>query len=547
MSDMPLPEALQQERILKEFLAPDTFWTDAYLSEGLADGRTIFTALTPPAIREEILQKSQWDCLIGDGLPGFVRYGDSKIEYYRHGCRHDDALPVAIIRSNLGIGSEILPEIVEEFRHLMELRPNVDHTEFHKLNPDGTLELAAEVSQSRVRIRTKYLRQYQAARQLDLVQFLDSRVWEPGDHCAGFEAAYGTDIREIVGPQHHFRMWPYYARADLFKDETVTLLMGKRVFPAPPSERAAMWPWDEDDFEEYQDFIIGEDDAGGQTKFTCDPDRLANYFGANPGASHYLTPVWFRAEVLHKYYADTDKYGVTDGRLTCGGLWSMHIDNDNDDGHVMVWLGDLGRDMPATERDHWKTYNVVRPNLASDTAVRRQLLGQWAAAESPVFVFRQEYERFRGAWRERHDWDLLREMEGPNATALDRLRTPLNEGDKEFDDLVADLHLVVVEALNSEQLRSLVTGDTKDVKSIELLERWLEQLGYPHLERDIGFLRALNDVRNATSHLRGREHEARLRRQGVTGDRIATMQQFYRDATALLEDLRSFTCEASTE
>ncbi|MEZ5431153.1 MAG: hypothetical protein R3F31_08240 [Verrucomicrobiales bacterium] len=34
------------------------------------------------------------------------------------------------------------------------------------------------------------------------------------------------------------------------------------------------------------------------------PGALANYFGANPDALNFLTPVFFRPEVLAKYYAD---------------------------------------------------------------------------------------------------------------------------------------------------------------------------------------------------------------------------------------------------
>jgi hypothetical protein len=63
------------------------------------------------------------------------------------------------------------------------------------------------------------------------------------------------------------------------------------------------------------------DVTGKPVRHTCDPDKLANYFGKNPEAPHYLTPVFFRAEVLEKYYADPGKYSVEDGSLRCGRLW----------------------------------------------------------------------------------------------------------------------------------------------------------------------------------------------------------------------------------
>jgi hypothetical protein len=57
--------------------------------------------------------------------------------------------------------------------------------------------------------------------------------------------------------------------------------------------------------DQYETFIVGTDDEGESVIHTCDPDTLANYFGKNPAAPHYLTPVSFERRVFDKYYADT--------------------------------------------------------------------------------------------------------------------------------------------------------------------------------------------------------------------------------------------------
>ena len=88
-------------------------------------------------------------------------------------------------------------------------------------------------------------------------------------------------------------------------------------------------------------FIIGVDEDGNSVEHTSDPDTLANYFGANPGAPHYLTAIYFRREVMAKYYAEPERYNVSDGQLTCLSLWSCQIDKDLSS-HVAVFLGDLG-------------------------------------------------------------------------------------------------------------------------------------------------------------------------------------------------------------
>ena len=425
----------------------------------------------------------------------------------------------------------------------MELRPNRDHTEFYELTPEGSLELAATVSETSVSIRTKHLRQYQAARQLDLVRFIDSYAWVPGDHLASFDADYGNHVHEVSGERCRLRLVCFMPDFGSRQDSTGTMLMGKKLIESPPQERAGIWPWDRSAPEEYQDFIIGEDEFGEPILHSCNPSVLANYFGANPGAPHYLTPVWFSSEVLQKYYLDPDKYTVTEGSIRCGSLWIARIDNDNPDGYVMVWLGDLGTDFPAAERDHWKAHNAIRDKLGSATAVKRQLLNQWTDAESPVFKLKQEHRRFREAWRERFDWDLLRALDGPNAAALDRLRTPLNASETEFESIAEDLHLVMVESLNSRELKKVASSGADEEKSISLLESWLRDLGYAELDRDISFLRTLNEVRSKTSHYRSSKHAERLRELGVGEDRVAAMQAFFASAATMLESLREFIDE----
>ncbi|MCY4101685.1 MAG: hypothetical protein OXG55_00230 [bacterium] len=157
-------------------------------------------------------------------------------------------------------------------------------------------------------------------------------------------------------------------------------------------------------------------------------------------------------------------------------------------------------------------------------------------------MFKQKYALFQDMWKEQYNWDLFRELTGPNSHAFERIRTPLGGTDKEFEDILKDLHLVLVESLNSKQLKMIVSGDTKSTKSISLLERWLEELNYPPLalERDIGFLRTLNEVRSLSSHLRSSDHEQRLCELGVTEDRIATIDRYFLQSIEMFNGLQSF-------
>src|SRR3989344_9095942 len=95
------------------------------------------------------------------------------------------------------------------------------------------------------------------------------------------------------------------------------------------------------------------DISGKKIKYTCDESKLANHFGANSEAPHFLTRVFFKKEVLDKYYDKPSKYSVNDGYLFYikeNGIneWGMPIDNNAKD-CVMAYLGDLGK-MPYEEQ-----------------------------------------------------------------------------------------------------------------------------------------------------------------------------------------------------
>jgi hypothetical protein len=56
---------------------------------------------------------------------------------------------------------------------------------------------------------------------------------------------------------------------------------------------------------------------------------------------------------------------------------------------------------------------------------------------------------------------------------------------------------LLVDALNDDQLAKRTTGLAGDEKSIAKLEAWLRQECYPHVDRDVRFLRNLQQLRSA--------------------------------------------------
>ena len=125
-----------------------------------------------------------------------------------------------------------------------------------------------------------------------------------------------------------------------------------------------------------------DDDEFGETKtYTSNPDALADFFGANPSAPNYLTPVHFRKDVLDKYFQKPSKYTVESGIIRCGYQWGLPIDNDHDN-RVCAWLGDIGR-IPYDEQLHWRAYNVQPSGTLSESFYKNQILAEATDSSRP--------------------------------------------------------------------------------------------------------------------------------------------------------------------
>jgi hypothetical protein len=249
--------------------------------------------------------------------------------------------------------------------------------------------------------------------------------------------------------------------------------IGKRLTPPPPVEQCGVWPFEP--ARSYESFIIGTDDLDNAIEFTCDSDALANYFGANPEAPHFLTPVFFKRAVLEKYYAEPGRYRVTDGYLDASPLWGLPIDNALGE-HVAVFLGDLSR-IPNREQVYWKSFNVAPRGEMSDVAVQRSLLGQFANADRIEFRFSRAYTAANRAWVNRFGWPLFKDLHPGDEHIAHSLHVPTNTGYAAFDAQLISLAKLVVDCLNEEELGKNLTSKAKGEKGIAKLERFAQEQG----------------------------------------------------------------------
>jgi hypothetical protein len=530
MQQPPHSNPLQQSDAREAFRANGMgHWTVLYGQVAAGDRHTgLFSAVAAVSHRADALSTESWDLSIGTGGPSLFQRGvgdDAVVEYSRWGL-HDDVEPLVLHRSFHGVRPQY-NEVVEDFRLMFNL---CDDRAGHLLvvEDDGSESIVAEVSPTRVRVLTQYLHRYQAAKQVDLLLFIDSTEYGP----ATLEIA-DADVEE----QEEFLRASFYVRR--IHGRPFSRYFGKRIVPAPPVSESCVWPYEVRD-DHFPDFIIGVDDHGKPVRHTCNGDLLSNYFGANPGAPHYLTPVYFNREVLRKYYQRPELYTVEDGYLRCAGLWGLRVDNDHPD-HVMVFLGDLGRDLPSpSERDYWRSFNILPPDpRMSETAFRRAFLGQFADAQAPDLTFRHHYESFASKWRTRFGWDLYRLPEAGDEHVLNGIRIPLTNSDPDFEEQMLNLARLLCDFLNDAALREQLGEVPKDTRSIGKLEMWLQGSGYPHTGRDIALLKAIQSLRSkGSTHRKGSDYARLIASQGRTHQE--TVAQFLTAAAKMLDDFGEF-------
>ena len=246
-----------------------------------------------------------------------------------------------------------------------------------------------------------------------------------------------------------------------------------------------------------------------EKKFTWIILNRNNYYGANPTAPHYLTPVYFDTAVLNKYYSKPEIYKIEDGIIRCGVLWSLYIDNSNPD-YVSAYLGDLGRALPSeSEQHYWRGVNKDVGGKLSSTKVKRDFMCIAADSKSPAFVLKKTYRRVNQAYEDRFGWPLFLPLTEQDAYNFETLRVPVNNSITEMDMLVLSLVKILIDSLNEKKITSQLTGSyEKLVGSISKLEAWLIEKNIENCDEHIKFLRNLQELRSSgTGHRKGKGYQ----------------------------------------
>lgn len=476
-------------------------WLTVYSCEiNDSESITFYSALIPNDKIGKSLKDPSWDLTIGDGYPRFTFHfkGGKEIGEYSRFSGHD-VEPLVFRRSFYGI-KDTYSEISEEFRHYFNLFEDKINNKFIAIDDNGDEEDVILITKDKIQIKLKYVKEFLAAKKMHLAIFFDlHRLSERTlEELSIEEYQEKTQTDNYV----YLTIVKNYSLTGNEKRKSFGRLLGKKLIAGLKDFEPKLFDREE---EKYEDFIIDIDENGNAIIHTCDESKLANYFGRNKGSPHYLTPVFFRKDVLTKYYSLSEKYSVEDGYLRCAGLWSLQIDNNHPD-YVVVFLGDLGR-LSHKEQLYWKSFNVAHKGGISHTAWARGFKAEPTDPERSDLFFKHKFQSFLEAWEKKFGWKLFLPLAKEDEHHFKTLRVPLTNEQKEFDEQVLSLTKILIDSLNEKELSKRLTISKENPRGIDKLETFLgsKKVSSPEM---IEFLRDLQSLRSAgVAHLKRSNYE----------------------------------------
>jgi len=276
----------------------------------------------------------------------------------------------------------------------------------------------------------------------------------------------------------HFSFCADYDPSPFGGKPAFSRLLGRYVVGGLRNSRVPRFEeWDQE--HDYPEFIYGIDGENGRPlSHTCDPAQLGTYFDKDGTRLHYLTPVYFRREVLQPYAAEPGKYALSAIRLSCLGLWGIDI-SFNSAGLVELYLGDIGEKLPAAEWGHWKSYNVPPRGRMDEGRYRRDFLNQFANSKDPAGDLRRARAKAAQISENLLGSPIWRPLPADALAEFESLVGPLSDDPVALGPVLLIITKVLVDGINPAPLKAFLGSHETGEQSLSLLDRFASTLGGP--------------------------------------------------------------------
>lgn len=373
-------------------------------------------------------------------------------------------------------------EISQNIRHHFNLYDE-NSGNFSYRDQEGNESIVIKSSNNCVKIRRDILNEYLLKKKLVLVFYVENRRYSKNS----LEDLSVNEFKEDLRDEYY-----HYRRCIMPGDKMTSYqslgwFYGKKiVFPAIPMPNKK---------ENFQEFIIGTELDGSEIKKTCYPyvDRI-----------NFLIEVFFKREVLEKYLNNPEKYTVSDGYIKFADIWGLKIDNHLSE-YIIVYLGDLGKDLPEKERNHWLSYNIA-PHGRTGSLInyKRSLLCIAVDSDSPDFIFKTKYESFNEQHKDCYGWYLFKPFHKEEYCF--KCLSICDDTIESFGSQMNNLDKILIESICTKQIDKHIEPEENE-RSISKLIKYLKSRQILPHEHHIKNLKMIHELRNIKPHIKGKKFE----------------------------------------
>ena len=476
--------------------------------DGIRDSRCVFSALASnnSGTLTHLFSKHGWDVRFEFGHPYFSGQDDIEFNLGNKLSDSDSAIESFIIyRSFHGLFPDIF-EPVQNFILYHELI--YDDKSKSYIKPISTEPVIRYFNPKYIQVRTGYLKDYLAARNMILVRFHDH------------ERQVNLSIKEIIGKENdslgirgnlHSYKIGVYPDVCIPKQKTFSKLLGKDIIKPhdEPRHRDYLFLTGKD--KKYTSFIYKIDDDGDPVKASCNVEN---------DTSGFLRPVYFKKDVLQKYYDNQKTYKVSDGVLYHLDLWYIPY-GQNEHDLIVVWLGDLAN-LPYEEQLHWKQHNITPQGSISRTFYQRQIMAECAESNDPVHQIKYLREQINKKFQPAYGFPLFRQLSADDRHVLNALHSLITNEQKEFDEQILYLAKGFIDSLDKKSIISKTTWKPKlqnEDTVLNYFEHFLVEntdLGEDEVSEIVRIFKIIQKIRSTSSaHTKSTKYEKILQKTNL--------------------------------
>lgn len=402
------------------------------------------------------------------------------------------ASPITFLRSFEGrIGKNTYVEICQLLSHIHGLHFLEERNAYCRLNDEGDIEEVIKIHYSPgeilVTIKQDVLDRHLFLTKSVLLRLLNRAL------CNNW-IRFSEENRE-ESKFYDKRNKIYARRVILFGKEnmpTASMLRGFQIIQNHQTHKKMLKILNGENLKpkKYEKFIAYDLKQGRIVEYSCDPQKLGNYF-IESNKPLEMSPAFFKPDVLLKYKQSPEKYTLEQRSIRCRGSWSLKTYDINKAGQVHTYLFYLGR-LPHSEQLYWKSYNEKPKGNISRRAFTTDFMGTWDLSYEPLSELKKTLEKLG---KEKNElWSCT------DGKLYNRLNYPVTDSVKEYTDEIHTLDKLVIEGFKHSYLKEVATSmNCYDIKfgTITLLKKILETNGISNNEisniiaplKEIHFLR----------------------------------------------------------